>query len=430
MIFAFSAQDGKKSGKTSGKVTTIVAETVVKDFEEKTPNEKNQIIEKYHPNVRKLAHMTEFGTLGALIFLFLLTFRANLFLQYIGSLFATFLYACTDEWHQRFTDNRGARFTDVMIDLLGAVICSTVILLTVVWIRSRLKKKQPSVHLLYGSAAPQAERTGLKMLKNMQTTHYYLTSKAASPKLHIAVAADLHNAPYQAVIDQLRLEQPDLILIPGDLMDDAELSDSNALGYTFLCECAAMAPTYYSIGNHEIACYHKGNPWRHPVPTPLSDEVKQRIQKTGAILLDNEECVQGDLCICGLTSGINGRRNEPDSMTLKKFADAKGVRILLCHHPEYFMPYIRKTPIELTVSGHAHGGQWRVFGRGVYAPGQGIFPKYTSGVVEDRCVISRGLGNHTHFPRIFNRPELVMIHWGYPIPDSKKKLKRSKKKEK
>ncbi|MBQ3816071.1 MAG: metallophosphoesterase, partial [Clostridia bacterium] len=57
-----------------------------------------------------------------------------------------------------------------------------------------------------------------------------------------------------------------------------------------------------------------------------------------------------------------------------------GFHILLCHHPEYWEPLVHGRRIELTVSGHAHGGQWRIFGRGVYAPGQGLFPRYTSGL--------------------------------------------------
>ena len=112
--------------------------------------------------------------------------------------------------------------------------------------------------------------------------------------------------------------------------------------------------------------------------------------------------------------GINGDQNEPNAEVLRHFAALGGVKLLLCHHPEYFMPYIRRTDIALTVCGHAHGGQWRFFGRGVYAPGQGLLPRYTAGVIENRCVISRGLGNHTRIPRICNRPELVIIQYGEP----------------
>ena len=197
-------------------------------------------------------------------------------------------------------------------------------------------------------------------------------------------------------------------------MDDTTLRDPEATGYAFLRECAAIAPTYYSLGNHEIACYHKGNPWRHPTPLPLTDEIRKRIEKTGAILLDNDSILREDgLRICALTSGIDGKKNEPHAQALTEFANTPGIRILLCHHPEYYVPHVSQTDIELTVCGHAHGGQWRIFGKGIYAPGQGIFPKYTSGVIDGRCVISRGLSNHAFVPRIFNNPELVVICWGY-----------------
>jgi predicted MPP superfamily phosphohydrolase len=243
----------------------------------------------------------------------------------------------------------------------------------------------------------------------LKTTRYFLKTDRKDFRLRIAVASDLHGTGHEKVLRILERERPDLILIPGDLMDDRDLLDPRSRGYEFLRACAAIAPTFYSVGNHEIACYHKGNPWRHPTPIPLTPEIKARIAKTGAVLLDNESVSVGKLTVCGLTSGINGKRNEPNREVLERFSKEGGYRILLCHHPEYFMPYVRKTDIELTLCGHAHGGQWRWFGKGTYAPGQGIFPKYTSGVLENRCVISRGLGNHTMIPRIFNKPELVVI---------------------
>ena len=85
--------------------------------------------------------------------------------------------------------------------------------------------------------------------------------------------------------------------------------------------------------------------------------------------------------------------------------------MLLCHHPEYYEKYLKDRPIDLIVSGHAHGGQWRFFGRGVLAPGQGLFPKYTYGVHDDRLVIGTGLKKGSVLiPRLFNSPEVVFIH--------------------
>ena len=243
----------------------------------------------------------------------------------------------------------------------------------------------------------------------MQVTRYHIESKDPSIRLRLAVASDLHGCPHDQILDAIREAHPDHILIPGDLTDDEGLADESCAAYEFLRACAAIAPTYYSLGNHELACYHRGNPWRHPLPKPLTDEIRARIQATGAILLDNAFVHDGPLCIGGLTSGIHGKKNEPNQDALAAFAKEPGYRILLCHHPEYFVPYIEKTDVELTVCGHAHGGQWRLFGLAAYAPGQGILPKYTAGVIRGRCVISRGLGNHTWIPRIFNRPELLIV---------------------
>ena len=74
---------------------------------------------------------------------------------------------------------------------------------------------------------------------------------------------------------------------------------------------------------------------------------------------------------------------------------------------------IKPLPIDLTLSGHAHGGQWRFFGRGVFSPGQGLFPKYTSGMYDGgRFIVGRGLGNPIIIPRIFNSPEVLVIRLG------------------
>ena len=100
---------------------------------------------------------------------------------------------------------------------------------------------------------------------------------------------------------------------------------------------------------------------------------------------------------------------EPELDWLADYTAQEGFHLLLCHHPEYWPRYLRALPIELTFSGHAHGGQIRLFDRGLYAPGQGLLPTYTSGLYEDRLLVSRGLSNNVIIPRLFNPTELVYL---------------------
>lgn len=389
VIFLFSAQNGAESDQSSGRVTRFVAQIFVKDFDGLSPMEQKAVIDRIHPPLRKIAHMTEFGSLGALILLFLLTWKGRLLPRYIASLAAVFLYACTDELHQSFTDGRGPSFTDVLIDLSGALICCTVLVALILIWKHRKRKEQTS----------------------MKITSYTVPAAAPGIDLRIAVTSDLHGTPGAPILEELRRQKPDLIVIPGDLTNGESLEEGDPIAYGYLRDCANIAPTFYSFGNHELGSYHKGKHWTHPMQKELSPAVFARIRKTGVTLLDNDCAEWNGLHICGLRSGLNGQRNHPDPDALRHFSSLPGTKILLCHHPEYFMPHIKPTTVDLTVCGHAHGGQWRIFGHGVYAPGQGIFPKYTSGVLEGRCVISRGLGNHTRIPRIFNPTELVIIRF-------------------
>ena len=86
--------------------------------------------------------------------------------------------------------------------------------------------------------------------------------------------------------------------------------------------------------------------------------------------------------------------------------------VLLSHRPHLVAEY-RSSGYELICCGHAHGGQIRLPGliNGLYAPDQGLFPRYAGGVYSlERCtlVVSRGLALNA-LPRFGNPPELVLL---------------------
>ncbi len=230
----------------------------------------------------------------------------------------------------------------------------------------------------------------------MQVSYYTLSAAVPAP-LRFAVVADLHSRPTAALWERLAAEKPDFLVLPGDTVHNWRLAEE---GLAFLQEAAAHYPTFCSIGNHEAV-----QPY----------DLRVAMRHTGAVLLDNEAMDYRGLCIGGLSSGFyvgaprHGKTPPPDAAFLAEFAARSGEKLLLCHHPEYYPRYIRPLPIRLTVAGHAHGGQWRIGGRGVFAPGQGLFPALTDGLCEDRLVISRGLSNPCGIPRLGNPTQLIII---------------------
>lgn len=239
-----------------------------------------------------------------------------------------------------------------------------------------------------------------------------------------ALLADTHDTDPEPILASLRAHAPVFIAHAGDFVCGQKPRlgihmDACNNAVTLLRACAALAPTFVSIGNHEAY---------------LSPDDLEVIRSTGVRLLDNAfvtfEAGKNRLVIGGLSSGYQtaflrdgvpfcqshpfpGSSPDPDLGWLARYAAADGYHVLLMHHPEY----IRLIPpsIELALSGHAHGGQWRFYDlvkkqwRGVYAPNQGLFPKLTGGVVDGRQIISRGLCNSTWLPRFHNEPEIIYV---------------------
>lgn len=238
-------------------------------------------------------------------------------------------------------------------------------------------------------------------------------------RVRIAVVADLHGNPPDAVLRVLRDDPPDFIAAAGDIGERLDGSEPEATGnlLRFFKEAVQLAPVVYSYGNHEIgACGHfrvSKISLANCGTQIVLPELLARIRETGVTFLDDAFTDIGNIRFGGLTSGMVNRENRPRTDWLKGFCAGAGTdgkyRVLLCHHPEYYEPYLKALPIDLILSGHAHGGQWRFFGRGIFAPCQGLFPKYTSGVTDGRFVISRGTGDHTWIPRLFNPHEVVYV---------------------
>ena len=248
----------------------------------------------------------------------------------------------------------------------------------------------------------------------MKLTEYKIKNKKFPRKYTFALISDLHGEDPAEIIDILRKMSPDFILAPGDIFEplDGSADRINEAGFELLAACSEIAPTFFAPGNHEVNAVRSWSlKWKFSKEKgkDYSRESMKRLAETGVTFLDDTFTLSHGFAFGGLGSGLINADGLPKVEFLADFCQCEAPKILLCHHPEYYKKYLRNYDIDLIVSGHAHGGQWRFFGRGVFAPGQGLFPKYTSGVHENRLVVSRGLKKGRRIPRIFNPPEVVKI---------------------
>ena len=228
----------------------------------------------------------------------------------------------------------------------------------------------------------------------------------------IAHISDLHNAEMgegnEKLLVMLREADPDMIAITGDLIDSRSTNVEIALN--FIREAVKIAPCYYVTGNHEARVNEYG-------------ELKSGMEAAGVTVLEDAKF---KISIDGETIMLIGI-NDPSYQTDYLFGDSEtvmntkleelhtendGFTVLLSHRPELFDAYTDHG-MDLVLSGHAHGGQFRLpFIGGLVAPNQGLFPEYDAGIYTENntnMLVSRGVGNSILPFRINNRPEVILI---------------------
>ena len=228
----------------------------------------------------------------------------------------------------------------------------------------------------------------------------------------IAHVSDLHNAEMgkdnETLLTMLRDADPDMIAITGDLIDSRNTDIEVAL--KIVREAVKIAPCYYVTGNHEARVNEYG-------------ELKAGMEAAGVTVLED---VKTKISMEGETITLIGV-NDPSYQTDYLFGDSEmvmntkledlhtgndGFTLLLSHRPELFDTYVDQD-VDLVLSGHAHGGQFRLpFIGGLVAPNQGLFPEYDAGIYTENntnMLVSRGVGNSIFPFRINNRPEVILI---------------------
>lgn len=240
------------------------------------------------------------------------------------------------------------------------------------------------------------------------------TYTVASPKLtaevRLAVVTDFHSSDNaDDVVAMVASCAPDAVLLVGDLFDDDTQNRPTERTLSLMRQLSAQYPCYYVSGNHEA--------W-----TGEMDALYQQTEEAGVTVLRMSSgvlTVRGQrIALCGIPDPYEMVfSGAPDTEEQLRQAledvDSADFTVLLAHRPELLAKYAQ-FPLDLVVSGHAHGGQVRIPGvlNGLYAPNQGWFPKLAGGAYTQdgtTLIVSRGLAVRTWLPRIFNRPEVVLV---------------------
>ncbi len=245
--------------------------------------------------------------------------------------------------------------------------------------------------------------------RSFGTTFYEMETDKNISGLRIVALSDLHNREYgkdnKKLVERVASLHPDIIAIVGDMMNYYDPDHSVVLN--LVKNLSEVAPVYYSAGNHEVESILKDK----------NSTLREDIEKAGGVYLSHRyvEVRSGHnrFLIAGACKNAADILEYEEGM-LKEFTAEKGFKIFLNHFPEIFDTKMEDYPVDLAICGHAHGGMVRLpFGDGIYAPDQGFFPDYTSGMRKlcgSTVVISRGLGtSHKYEFRINNKPELVVI---------------------
>ena len=250
---------------------------------------------------------------------------------------------------------------------------------------------------------------------SMKPVNYSISTPRLKTGVRIVFISDLHNCFYggtdqSGLLDEIHEADPDIVIFGGDVID--------AWGGT------KHALKLMTVLSHEYPCFY--TPGNHEEMRDDTEEFYKEVQGICPVLMGDfaETVVNGEtIRIYGVLDSVERGAHKTQLEECFDTLDGNYYNILLAHQPEQIDAYLgeglnNSENFDLILSGHAHGGQWRLpklLDQGLYAPDQGIFPDYTTGIYEygdTTHIISRGLARPMRMifiPRIFNRPELSVI---------------------
>ena len=181
-------------------------------------------------------------------------------------------------------------------------------------------------------------------------TRYTFASDKLSAPLRVALVADSHlgitqnGVTFAREMERLEKENPDALLLAGDFVDDDTSKED------MLAACDALgrfsAPVYFIYGNHDKGYYNYRN--------FTTRELVEALERNNVVILeDAASLLREDVYVIGRQDRTAwGRASMP---ALTAALDPAKYMILLDHRPNDYANEAA-AGVDLTLSGHTHGG--------------------------------------------------------------------------
>ncbi len=266
-----------------------------------------------------------------------------------------------------------------------------------------MMKKNEKIAIAASVAALAGVATSA-LWQGLTVKRYVVFSHKLSSPIRLAHISDLHSSVYgkdqEKLIEAIFMESPDIVLYTGDIVDN-RVDPTPA--FALMAALSELFPSYYVTGNHEYYG-ERVDDIKHAV----SSLCKVRVLNGESAVLDIRD---NRISVSGIDDHKIGRREWLRAAERLSLEDDV-FNVFLSHRPDLVSLY-NMIGADLTLCGHAHGGQLIIPGilNGLWAPHQGFFPKYAGGLYhleKGDMIVSRGLSRNI-YPRIFNPPELVVI---------------------
>ena len=256
---------------------------------------------------------------------------------------------------------------------------------------------------------------------HLKVSHYETPINGIQNACTVVCLSDLHGLKYGKdncrLLHKVEEQNPDAIFVLGDMMNiDANKTELSQF-LSLMEKLTKIAPVFFSFGNQEMDYVLNGG-----------ENLVSLLSKRGiTVLWDNY--VETDLGsntvrIGGSLGHYYGyewteeqTKHPPDYAMEESIGNANLPAIVLLHMPEtiLFDSFRAYWNADLFLSGHTHGGVIRFpWIGGLFAPTQGFFPQYDKGLfsLDERftLIITAGLSGYGSFPRIFNLPEICVVH--------------------